>query len=602
MPSLGTAYVRVLANLKGLKPGLDQAKNIVSTSATKMRASLNQIAFTTAIAGAAAFSAAMVYNMKKAVDAASDLEEVAAKFGTVFKDQIVYAEKNAKALVESYGVSTRAAKEYLSSMQDLLVPMGMASNSAAVLSNEVVKLGIDLGSFNNMPTERVMLDIQSALVGNFETMKKYGVVLNAQVVAQEAMNMGLVESKDQLTAGLKAQAAYSLMVKGSEAAIGDWARTSGGFANQMKQLTSNIEEIRAELGNNLLPIITPIVDNMNKWIKANKEILAQDMKGWVEGVVEMLKWGAKPLQLWADLWKEIGFIVGSAGPSGTTLKGFAAANPPQIGDGKTGYPPILPPDAGGGMGGGVGVGADVTADDLALKLQLEEEYGLSVQELRQAEMDALVSSQEYKLAATQDYHDQAIGLLIDKNSKEVELALKQQAMLAKVDEQTANAKISVARGLGTALLNISGASSQAIFLVTQGLDMALAIMSGYAAGARALAELGPIAGPPVAAKMVSYGYWSAAAIGATALGQMAASSAGGSVGGGTYISPTVTTPTGTTEYDTIPEEEKRGTLTINIHGDILGDEGYIDMLVDKINAADDRDVFINQSLSARALT
>ena len=59
-------------------------------------------------------------------------------------------------------------------------------------------------------------------------------------------------------------------------------------------------------------------------------------------------------------------------------------------------------------------------------------------------------------------------------------------------------------------------------------------------------------------------------------------------------------PGGTTDYDTIPEGEKRGTLTINIHGDILNEE-YIDMLVDKINAADDRDVFINQSLSARAL-
>lgn len=599
MPSLGTAYVRILADRTKLKPGLDKARKTVSASAAKMRASLNQIAFTAAIAGAAAFGAAVVYNMKKAVDAASDLEEVAAKFGTVFKNQIVYAEKNAKALVESYGVSTRAAKEYLSSMQDLLVPMGMASNSAAVLSNEVVKLGIDLGSFNNMPTERVMLDIQSALVGNFETMKKYGVVLNAQVVAQEALNMGLVESKDQLTAGLKAQAAYALMVKGSEAAIGDWARTSGGFANQMKQLHSNIEEIRAELGNNLLPIITPIVDNMNKWIKANKEILAQDMKGWVEGIVQMLKWGAKPLQLWADLWKEIGFIVGS----GTTIKGAAADNPPPMGDGKTGYPSIIPSGAGGGGMGGMGGGADATAGDLALKLQLEEEYGLSVQELRQAEMDALVLSQEYKLTATQGYHDQAIDLLKYKNDQEMQLTLKQQRMMATLDKQTASAKISIARGLGTALLNMAGASSQAIFLATQGLDMALAIMSGYAAGARALAELGPIAGPPVAAKMVSYGYWSAAAIGATAIGQMAASSGGGgSVGGGTYTSPTVITPIGTTEYDTIPEEEeKRGTLTINIHGDILGDEGYIDMLVDKINAADDRDVFINQSLSAREL-
>ena len=78
MPSLGTAYVRVLADTKKLKPGLDKARRTVSDAATRMSASLRKIAFNTAIVGAAAFGAAVVYNMKKAVDAASDLEEVTA--------------------------------------------------------------------------------------------------------------------------------------------------------------------------------------------------------------------------------------------------------------------------------------------------------------------------------------------------------------------------------------------------------------------------------------------------------------------------------------------------------------------------------------------
>jgi len=599
MPSLGTAYVRVLADTKKLKPGLDKARSTVSASVTKMRASINQIAFTAAIAGAVAFGAAVVYNMKKAVDAASDLEEVTAKFGTVFKDQIVYAEKNAKALVESYGVSTRAAKEYLSSMQDLLVPMGMASNSAAVLSNEVVKLGIDLGSFNNMPTERVMLDIQSALVGNFETMKKYGVVLNAQVVAQEAMNMGLVESKDQLTAGTKAQAAYALMVKGSEAAIGDWARTSGGFANQMKQLNSNIEEMRAELGNNLLPVITPIIDNMNKWIKANKEILAQDMKGWIEGVAQMLKWGAKPLQLWADLWKEIGFIVGS----GTTIKGDAAANPkPTSVDGYADVAGLAMAQSTGDNyfdGGGTGVGTDATAADFALKLQLEEEYGLSVQELRQAEMDALVSSQEYKLASTQGYHEQAIELLKYKNAQEIAIELDKE----KKKEALQKATMKKAVDNASFFFQQMGQKSYAAFEIFKAIEIAKTVVNTYSAamGAyNAMASI-PYVGPALGAAAAA----AALATGFAQVDAIMSMKPGGGVGGGaigTYSASSATgLPTSVAEYGTTPEEKKHGTLTINIQGDFIGDEGYIDMLVDKINAADDRDVFINQSLSARAL-
>ena len=597
MPSLGTAYVRVLADTKKLKSGLDKARITVSEAATSMRASLNQIAFNTAIVGAAAFGAAMVYNMKKSVDAASDLEEVTAKFGTVFKNQIVYAEKNANALVESYGVSTRAAKEYLSSMQDLLVPMGMASNSAAVLSNEVVKLGIDLGSFNNVETERVMLDIQSALVGNFETMKKYGVVLNATVVAHEAMRMGLVKTKDQITAGIRAQAAYSLMVKGSEAAIGDWARTSGGFANQMKQLTSNIEELRAEIGNNLLPIITPMVDNMNKWIKANKEILAQDMKGWIEGVVTMLKWGAKPIQLWADLWKEIGFIVGSAGPAGTTLAGFAAANPPPIMDGKTGYPSIPKPDDVGGTGVGVG-GGDVTAADegrlAALALIQEREMALWIeQNNRQIELEKelqATSVQQAKEAA-----EEKLRNYIAYSNAEIKVAKQKEIAEAGLRKQAlANLQYTFAT-----MMNLAQGHNRAIFEFSKASATASAIVNTYEGVTKAYAQGG------------FYGFAMGAAVLAAGMAQVAqirsqSFDGGGGVAGGAIATPStgisMSPPdTGVTDYNTMPEEEKRGTLTINIHGDILGDEGYIDMLVDKINAADDRDVFINQSLSAREL-
>ena len=141
------------------------------------------------------------------VKAASDLEEVTSKFNVVFAEQAKKAEEWARTLQDAYAMSMREAKQYLSSIQDLLVPMGMNARAAAYLSNEIVKLSADLGSFNNLPTAQVMLDIQSALVGNYETMKKYVVVLNATTVQQTALNMGLAETNGMLTAADKAQAA-----------------------------------------------------------------------------------------------------------------------------------------------------------------------------------------------------------------------------------------------------------------------------------------------------------------------------------------------------------------------------------------------------------
>ena len=197
------------------------------------------------------------------INAASNLQEVQGKFNVVFAGQERQAESWAKTLVSSYAMSEREAKQYLSSVQDLLVPMGMAASQAGIMANEVVKLSADLGSFNNMPTAQVMADIQSALVGNFETMKKYGVVLNATVVQEKALAMGLAETKDELTAGEKAQAAYALMVSGSTAAIGDMARTSGNYANQMKLMAANLEDFRAALGERFIPTVTEAIKSLN---------------------------------------------------------------------------------------------------------------------------------------------------------------------------------------------------------------------------------------------------------------------------------------------------------------------------------------------------
>lgn len=226
---------------------------------------------------------------KKSIDAASNLQEVIGKFSVVFRDQIDMAEKFSDTLVDSYGLSERAAKQYLSSVQDLLKPMGMASTSAAKMSNEIVKLSVDLGSFNNLGTEKVMMDMQSALVGNFETMKKYGVILNETVVKAEAYRLGLAKEGDLLDANIKAQAAYSLMVKGSKDAIGDWARTSENYANQLKQFKSNVEDISAAIGEPLMKALNGVLIETNKWIKANKGVIETKIKEYIKATADALK-------------------------------------------------------------------------------------------------------------------------------------------------------------------------------------------------------------------------------------------------------------------------------------------------------------------------
>jgi len=101
-----------------------------------------------------------------------------------------------------------------------------------------------------------MMDIQSALVGNYEKMKKYGVVLNDTVIKQEAMRQGLWDGKGVLDANTKAQIAFELAMRGSAAAQGDMIRTGDSWANVSKKIFARIEDISAGIGQQMLPSLT----------------------------------------------------------------------------------------------------------------------------------------------------------------------------------------------------------------------------------------------------------------------------------------------------------------------------------------------------------
>jgi len=212
----------------------------------------NWIAITAATSG-------VILGLNKVINAASDFQEANSKFNVVFQGMTQQAIAWRKELVKNFAMSQREASQFLSSIQDLLVPMGVAKEKAGELSFEVVKLAADLGSFNNLSTEQVIMDIQSALVGNFETMKKYGVVLNETTIKQKAMNEGVWDGKGVLDAATKAELAYKLIVEGSQAAIGDMARTADSYANIKKKVAARTEDAALKLGKIFMPAAASVL-------------------------------------------------------------------------------------------------------------------------------------------------------------------------------------------------------------------------------------------------------------------------------------------------------------------------------------------------------
>ena len=271
--TVDTLLVRIEADLSDLNRGLKKVKQDVDKSSKGITASFKKIGK----AGAVALAAIAVQQAARAgaafISLGSDIEEMQGKSKVVFgafRSQVV---KDLEAFGDSIGRSTHELEGMASSIQDTFVPMGFARGEAAKLSVDLTKLAVDVASFNNASDTETMAAFQSALVGNHETVRKFGVIITAVTLDQELMRMGIEKGSKTATEAQKVQARMNLIIRGTTDAAGDAARTSGSFANQARALKAELSELGGELSAILLPAVTDIVSTLLAGAKAAKSFL-----------------------------------------------------------------------------------------------------------------------------------------------------------------------------------------------------------------------------------------------------------------------------------------------------------------------------------------
>ena len=204
---------------------------------------------------AGAMLAGGTVGMAMFIKEASDAEEILNKFGAVFKDLSPQAEAFATNLSEKLGGSKTEVMGFLASMQDILVPMGLARKEAAKLSEQIVSLGFDRASFDNLDLADAMGRLKSAIIGNHDAVQPMGIALNEASLKMEGITSSSTNAE-------KALARFNVIVKGSEDAIGDAERTAGSFANTWKSLNSQFGEVATQVGDAFLPMATDLVKVM----------------------------------------------------------------------------------------------------------------------------------------------------------------------------------------------------------------------------------------------------------------------------------------------------------------------------------------------------
>jgi len=214
------------------------------------------------VSGAALMQAGrmMMQFGKDAISAASDVEEGAAKFEQVFQDMSSSVEDDLEKMAGANRRSIYDLKDWASELQNTFVPLGFAREEAAEFSKTITQLGIDIAAFSNKDDADVIHNLTSAIVGNHEAVRSYGIVLTQTVINQELARNGWNSLTGAALETAKAQARLNIIMNASKDAQGAAVREADSYANVLKAWDAAVLDLKASVGEGLLPAMVQLTE------------------------------------------------------------------------------------------------------------------------------------------------------------------------------------------------------------------------------------------------------------------------------------------------------------------------------------------------------
>lgn len=201
--------------------------------------------------------------LKEAIDISSDLTEVQNVVDVTFGNMKQKVEDLASVSVTEFGMSELTTKQIASRFQAMGTAMGFTQEKMSDMSIGLTKLAADMASFYNVEQEAVAKSLQSVFTGETEPLRKYGIDLTNATLQEWAMKRGIDAKVASMTQAEKTMLRYQYVMESTSDAQGDFARTSGTWANQLRILTQSFQALGAIVGEVLINAFKPFVAALN---------------------------------------------------------------------------------------------------------------------------------------------------------------------------------------------------------------------------------------------------------------------------------------------------------------------------------------------------
>ncbi len=252
----GSIRINTQLNTRGFERGARGLLSGVERLGNSLRGIIGSLGFGLGIAGLIALG-------KQAIDTASDIQEVQNVVDTAFGSMAYKMEEFAKTSVKQFGLSQLSAKQMGSTFMAMASNMVGSAETASDMAINLTKRAADMASFYNRSAEDTATALHGIFTGETEVLKQYGIVQTEVNLQEYAAAHGINKKISAMSQAEKVQLRYNYVMEQTGLAAGDFERTSGNWANQVRILKEQFKELLGVLGTGLITVLNPVVKFLN---------------------------------------------------------------------------------------------------------------------------------------------------------------------------------------------------------------------------------------------------------------------------------------------------------------------------------------------------
>lgn len=203
---------------------------------------------------------------KQGIQLATDLQRVQKSVNSTFGGSSSEINNWAKSATKGFGLSELQAKQFSSSMGEVLKSTGLPSGNIVKMSENLTQLTGDFSSFYNISQDDAFKKIQAGISGDEGALKDMGINMSEANLQAYALSKGIKVSYNQMDEASKTQLRYNYLMNNTRNVQNDFSKDSGSFANQMTLLKTNYQQFITNLMSTAMPAIAKCLQLVNKFM------------------------------------------------------------------------------------------------------------------------------------------------------------------------------------------------------------------------------------------------------------------------------------------------------------------------------------------------